>query len=147
MSRMVNERASVITRALLALLTVVLMAGCASAAVQRGALIGAGAGAAVGVTTGFLISDPDLLGSSESIESGNISLGTGESVAAGAIIGAVFGALVGAMIGHAADDEPVMPEQLLPPLAPTQAKRVIADAISAGPAGAAEAEQAGETKL
>jgi len=108
---MAIERASVITHAFLALLTVGLLAGCASAAVQRGALIGAGSGAALGVGTGFLISDPDLLGSPETIESGNISLGTGESVAVGAIVGAVFGGLVGAMIGHASDDEPAIPEQ------------------------------------
>jgi hypothetical protein len=81
-------------------------AGCASGAVQRGALIGAASGAALGVGTGLLISDKDLLGSPETLESGNLSLGTGEAVGAGVAIGVVFGAIVGAMIGHSSDDEP-----------------------------------------
>ena len=78
--------------------------GCASAAVQRGALIGALSGAAVGAGTGALISNEDLLGSPETVASGNIALGAPESIAAGATIGVVFGAIVGAMIGYG-DDE------------------------------------------
>jgi hypothetical protein len=68
-------------------------------------LIGAAAGAAVGAGTGWLVSDPDLLGSSTSEASGNISLSPGPTIGAGALIGGVFGALVGAMFGHAADDQ------------------------------------------
>jgi hypothetical protein len=98
-----------------AVLLMLALTGCASASVQptvRGALIGALSGATLGAGTGLLVSDPDLLGSAETPESGDLGLGAGESVAAGATIGLVFGALVGAMIGHGSEDEyPLPPEQ------------------------------------
>lgn len=87
-----------------ALLLCTAISGCASASVQRGALIGALSGALVGAGTGVLISNEDLLGSPETAASGDIALGAPESIGAGATIGAVFGAIVGAMIGYG-DDE------------------------------------------
>jgi hypothetical protein len=83
----------------------VALVGCAGAPVARGTLIGAVAGAAIGAGTGALVSDPDLLGSSKSEESGNLALQPGPTIGAGAIIGVAFGALVGAMLGHAWDDD------------------------------------------
>lgn len=106
---MANLKAGVLNRVLAAaavLSAVVTGSGCASGAVQRGALIGAASGAVLGAGTGLLISDKELLGSPATPESGNLSLGTGEAVGASVAIGVAFGALVGAMIGHASDDEP-----------------------------------------
>ncbi len=91
--------------------------GCASAYVNRGTLIGALSGAAAGAGVGYLVSEPDLLGSKSGDGRGDIALDTGESVLAGAAIGLVFGAIVGAMAGHGRDDglEPPPPVQELPP--------------------------------
>jgi hypothetical protein len=91
--------------------------GCASAYVNRGTLIGALSGAAAGAGVGYLISEPDLLGSESGNGRGDIALESGESILAGATIGLVFGAIVGAMAGHGRDDglEPPPPVQLPPP--------------------------------
>ena len=85
----------------IAVLGALVLGGCASA---RGALIGAASGAAVGAGTGWLVSDEDLLGSSTSEASGNISLQPGPTIGAGALIGGVFGGLVGAMFGALGED-------------------------------------------
>ena len=93
------------------------LSGCTSAYVNRGTVIGALSGAAAGAGVGFLISDPDLLGSKSGEGRGDIALDSGESILAGAAIGLVFGAIVGAMAGHGRDDglEPPPPMQELPP--------------------------------
>ena len=80
------------------------LAGCSMGPVTKGTLIGAASGAALGAGTGALVSDPDLLGSSDAPASGNIGLDGGPTTAAGAAIGVIFGAVVGAMIGHGHDD-------------------------------------------
>jgi hypothetical protein len=76
------------------------LSGCVSSSVQRGTVIGAVSGAALGAGTGLLISDDKLLGSSPE---SRLALDRGGSVGAGALIGVVFGAIVGAMIGHGND--------------------------------------------
>lgn len=91
---MANIKAAVVVSCVLG------MAGCASGPTVKGALIGAGSGAVLGATTGFLISDPDLLGSPTTEVSGDLSLDKGPTVAASSLIGVVFGAIAGAMIGH-----------------------------------------------
>jgi hypothetical protein len=80
------------------------MAGCASGPVAKGSMIGAASGAALGATTGVLISSPSLLGSPTSEISGDLSLDKGPTIAASTLIGVVFGAVVGAMIGHGYDE-------------------------------------------
>lgn len=82
------------------LLIVLCLSGCVSSQVCKGATIGAVSGAAAGAGVGLLISDKSLLGSENTPEKGNTSLGVGETIAASAVIGVVFGAVVGAMIGH-----------------------------------------------
>ena len=90
---------------LLAFVTVVLvLSGCVSSQVQRGALIGAAAGVVAGGTVGVLMSDKHLLGFSDSKDSGNIPLPKGGTIAAGVAVGAMLGAIVGAMIGHRRDE-------------------------------------------
>lgn len=89
---------------------VLALGGCASSAIQRGALIGAGTGAVLGTTTGVLITDDDLLGTRESKLQGNVSLETGSTILAGAVVGALFGGLVGAMAGKANDHPDVIPD-------------------------------------
>ena len=92
-------------------------AGCATSPVLKGAIFGGASGAALGAGTGVLISDEDLLGSSTAPATGNISLDSGPTVAAGAVIGLLFGALAGAMVGHGHDDGDEEPS--LPSPAPT----------------------------
>jgi hypothetical protein len=77
------------------------LSGCVSSSVQRGTLIGAASGAALGAGTGLLISDDKLLGSSKDSK---LALDRGSSVGAGALIGVAFGAIIGAMIGHGNDN-------------------------------------------
>lgn len=93
------------------------LTGCVSTQVRNGILIGAGSGAAVGAGVGLLVSDQNLLGSEPSPEKGDISLPTGEAVAASALIGAVFGGIVGGMSGHMQESPygrpPPMPGQEL----------------------------------
>ena len=91
------------------------LGGCASAPVQRGALIGAIAGAAAGAGAGLLISDENLLGSSKQSQ---IELQRGSAVGAGAVIGVVFGAIVGSMIGHGSEDKYPPPPNVPPPTDP-----------------------------
>ena len=94
------------------MLGALVLGGCATAPVATGTLIGAATGAALGAGTGVLVSSPDLLGSPETEESGNIALKTGPAVGAGALIGAVFGGLLGAMLAYDekdADEEPPPP--------------------------------------
>jgi len=98
---------------------VLLFGACASAAVQRGTLIGAATGAVLGSGTGVLISNDDLLGSSQSEASGDLALTAAPTIGASALIGAVFGAIVGAMIGHG-NENPAAPAD--PPASP-QAQR------------------------
>jgi hypothetical protein len=129
---MANIKAGFLIRSLAAGAVVSAVAtgsGCASGAVQRGALIGAASGAVLGVGTGLLVSDKDLLGSPATKESGNLSLATGEAVGASVAIGVVFGALVGAMVGHASDDEPSSGSpEAAPPASAHSEPRVRADA-------------------
>ena len=97
----------------IAVLGALSLGGCASAPIATGTLIGAASGAALGAGTGVLISDPNLLGSPETEESGNIGLKTGPAIGAGALIGAVFGGLLGAMLAYDekdANEEPPPPE-------------------------------------
>src|SRR5215510_13037765 len=96
----------------IAVLGALVLGGCATAPIATGTLIGAATGAALGAGTGVLISDPSLLGSPETEESGNIGLKTGPAVGAGALIGAVFGGLIGAMLGY---DEKDANEEAPPP--------------------------------
>jgi hypothetical protein len=77
------------------------LSGCVSSSVQRGTIIGAASGAALGLGSGLLISDDKLLGSSKASQA---ELDRGASVGAGVLIGTVFGAIVGAMIGHGNDN-------------------------------------------
>jgi hypothetical protein len=81
-----------------------LLGGCASYHVQRGALIGALSGAALGSGVGYMISDESLLGSDDSGPGGDTSLPKGSSIAVGLAIGVVAGGIVGAMVGHRRDD-------------------------------------------
>ena len=90
------------------------LVGCASAPVQRGALIGAGTGVLLGAGTGYLVSDDSLLGTKASKQRGDVSLEQGSSVVAGSIVGALFGALVGAMVGKANDTPDVPPDDQQP---------------------------------
>jgi hypothetical protein len=99
-------------------------AGCASSNVQTGALIGAGTGAALGAGTGYLVTDENLLGSSTSKESGDMSLPQAETIAAGAAIGLVVGAIVGAMVGHQREERWVKKKVVLPPPDGEQASAV-----------------------
>jgi len=80
------------------------LAGCASYHVQRGALIGSLAGAALGATAGELIGDPNLVGSRDSATRGDTSLPHGETILLSTGIGIVVGSIVGAMWGHQRDD-------------------------------------------
>jgi hypothetical protein len=105
---MANIKAAVVVSCVLGL------AGCASGPTVKGALIGAGSGVVLGATTGVLISDPDLLGSPTTAESGDLSLDKGPTIGASTLIGAVFGAIVGAMIGHGYDEPG---DEALPPAA------------------------------
>jgi hypothetical protein len=85
-------------------IVLMLLSGCASYHVQRGALIGALSGAAVGAGLGYTVSDPSLLGSEESGPGGNTSLPVGSSTVVGLAVGLVTGTIVGAMVGHRRDD-------------------------------------------
>jgi hypothetical protein len=80
------------------------LAGCASYHVQRGALIGSLAGAALGATAGELISDPNVVGSRNSARRGDTSLPQGETILISTGVGLVIGGIVGAMWGHRRDD-------------------------------------------
>jgi hypothetical protein len=106
---MANIKAGVVVWCLLGL------AGCASGPVAKGTLIGAVTGAALGAGTGALVSNEDLLGSPKSERSGDLSLDSGPTIGAGALIGVALGAIVGAMIGHGYDDE--LSEEASPPAA------------------------------
>jgi hypothetical protein len=99
--------------------------GCASGYVQRGAAVGALTGAVAGAGIGWVASDPNLLGPSNSAENGKVGLPVGASVGAGALIGLTVGAVVGAMVGHRRDEgyEEVKPKTTPP-----------ADQQSTGPA-------------
>ena len=77
-----------------------LMSGCLSNPVPRGAVIGALSGAALGAGTGVLISNATLLGSHPETK---LELSKAESIGSAALIGGVFGAIVGAMIAHQRD--------------------------------------------
>lgn len=112
-----------------AVLSCAAICGCASASIQRGALIGALSGAAVGAGTGALISNEDLLGSPETAASGDISLDAPQSIAAGAAVGVVFGAIVGAMIGFG-DEEAHAPAE-----STGQAPRARAELVQTAAAG------------
>lgn len=101
------------TKTLALLLAVLLLGGCVSAQVQRGALIGAASGLVAGGTVGLLISDPNLYGTPKSVKSsdpahqrelGQLPLPEGPSILAGAAIGTVLGAIIGAMVGHRRDE-------------------------------------------
>jgi hypothetical protein len=109
---MANIKAAVVVSCVLGI------AGCASGPTVKGALIGAGSGLVLGATTGVLISDPDLLGSPTSVESGDLSLDKGPTIGASTLVGAVFGAVVGAMIGHGYEDG----DEALPPGAASSAQ-------------------------
>jgi len=80
------------------------LSGCASYHVQRGALIGSLAGAALGATAGELISDPNVVGSRNSARRGDTSLPQGETILVSTAVGIVVGGIVGAMWGHRRDD-------------------------------------------
>ena len=80
------------------------LTGCISSNTARGAAIGALAGAAGGATVGVLISDEDLLGTTASKETGDVTISPAQGIGGGVLIGAVFGAIVGAIAGHAKDD-------------------------------------------
>jgi len=85
-------------------LALMLLGGCASSHVQKGALIGALSGAALGTGLGYAVSNEDLLGSDENGPGGDTSLPRGGSMGAGLAIGVVVGGIVGAMFGHGRDD-------------------------------------------
>jgi hypothetical protein len=85
------------------LLALLLLGGCASYHVQRGALVGALSGAALGSGLGYVVSDESMLGSEDSGPGGDTSL-PGSSIAVGLAIGVVTGGIVGAMVGHRRDD-------------------------------------------
>jgi hypothetical protein len=93
------------------------VSGCASGYVQRGAAVGALTGAAAGAGIGWVASDPNLLGPSNSAENGKVGLPVGASIGAGALIGLTVGAVVGAMVGHRRDEgyEEVKPKTAPPP--------------------------------
>ena len=74
-----------------------LMSGCISNPVPRGAVLGALSGAVLGAGTGLLISDEKLLGSTRDSK---LPLGKGESMVGATATGVVIGAIVGAMIAH-----------------------------------------------
>jgi hypothetical protein len=95
---------SLALRSICVAMTLLLLGGCVSGRVQRGAVIGAASGLVLGGTTGVLISDKHLLGSDDSAASGNISLAKGPTIAASILIGTVVGAIVGAMVGHRRDE-------------------------------------------
>jgi hypothetical protein len=98
------------------------LGGCASHQVQKGALIGALSGVALGTGLGLVLSEPDLLGSGSEGPGGDTALPVGGSMLAGAAIGAVMGGIVGAMVGHQRDDgyERKKPEP--PPASEPQAR-------------------------
>jgi uncharacterized protein YcfJ len=87
------------------LATLLTLAGCVSASVQKGAVIGAASGAIAGAGLGALVSDKDLLGNTASKQNGDLALDAASSISAGVVIGAVFGGIVGAMIGHSTADK------------------------------------------
>jgi uncharacterized protein YcfJ len=98
----------------------IVLSGCASGQVQRGALIGAASGLVAGGTVGVLISDKNLLGSRTDDNSGNIALPRGGTIAASLLVGTMLGAIVGAMVGHQRDDgyeQPQKPAQGAKPAA------------------------------
>ena len=74
--------------------------GCVSSSVQKGTLIGALSGAALGAGTGVLITNDKLLGSTPE---SRLELEKGPTLGASLVVGTVFGAIVGAMIGHGND--------------------------------------------
>ncbi len=90
------------------------VSGCASAAVQRGAAIGAGSGALLGVGTGALISS-SVAGSRTGPGRGDITLAPGTTILAAALVGAVLGGVVGAMVGKSNDHGE---DAVVPALAP-----------------------------
>jgi hypothetical protein len=104
---------------ILSLLLVLLVGGCASPQVHRGLLIGALSGAALGATTGLVISDEELLGSGSGGPGGDKSLPQGGSVMAGLAVGLVAGAVVGAMAGHGGESAYEKKKKVLPPPPPT----------------------------
>jgi len=95
-----------------------LLGGCASAQVHRGAAIGALSGAAAGASIGLLISDEELLGSGSGGPGGDKSIPQGGSVMAGLAIGLLTGAIVGAMAGHGGESQYEKKKQLPPPPPP-----------------------------
>ena len=94
------------------------LGGCASAQVHRGAIIGALSGAAAGASVGLVISDEELLGSGSGGPGGDKSLPQGGSVLAGLAIGAVAGAVVGAMAGHGGESAYERKKKVPPPPPP-----------------------------
>jgi hypothetical protein len=80
------------------------LTGCASYHVQRGAAIGAVAGAGLGALTGELISDPAVFGSRDSGTRGDTSLPQGQTILVSTGVGLLVGTIVGAMWGHQRDD-------------------------------------------
>jgi hypothetical protein len=85
-------------------LVLMLLGGCASSHVQKGALIGALSGAALGTGLGYAVSNEDLLGSDVGGPGADTALPRGGSIASGLAIGVMVGAIVGAMVGHGRDD-------------------------------------------
>lgn len=90
-----------------------LLGGCASSHVQKGALIGALSGTALGAGLGYTLSEPELLGSGSGSKSGDTSLPVGSSTLAGAAIGLMVGGIVGAMVGHQRDEGYEEPKKIV----------------------------------
>lgn len=88
--------------------------GCASS-VQTGALVGAGAGVVAGAGVGFVITTPELAGSSADGPGGDTSLPKGEAILASMAVGAVFGTIIGMMAGHQSEQTFVRRKVLPPP--------------------------------
>jgi hypothetical protein len=93
-----------IMKTLVWLVLVVSLSGCVSSNTLRGAAIGALAGAAGGATVGVLVSDEDLLGTTASTETGDVTISPAQGIGVGVLVGAVFGGIIGAIAGHAKDD-------------------------------------------
>jgi hypothetical protein len=99
------------------------LTGCASGYVQRGAAVGALTGAVAGAGIGWVASDPNLLGPSNSAANGKVGLPVGASIGAGALIGVVVGSVVGAMVGHRRDEGYEEPKKLPPPSSGNKAEQ------------------------
>ncbi|MDD9944650.1 MAG: hypothetical protein OXU20_26630, partial [Myxococcales bacterium] len=87
-------------RAFAVLGTALVLSGCVNSSVQQWALLGAASGAATGAGAGFLISEPDLLGSPATPETGDVAIDSNAGIVGGLVVGAVFGAIIGSIVGH-----------------------------------------------